>query len=185
MRKRRWLVVSGAVVAALLLVSAVGVTVAFAQEPEPEAEAPLRERLGPLMGGRRGGFGGMAGKRVGGREDLAEALGLTAEELRAELRDGKTLEEIADAQGVDLEALRAEWEAEREQSLRDAIAQKVADGEMSEEQAEWLLEGLDEGFLKGLRGLIGGPGRGVRGHGFGRCPEGAAADEAETSGTST
>ena len=43
-----------------------------------------------------------------GREGLAELLGLTKEELRDQLQDGKTLEELAEAAGVDLEAYREE-----------------------------------------------------------------------------
>jgi hypothetical protein len=48
--------------------------------------------------------------------------------------------------------------------MRDAIAQAVEDGKMSQEQADWLLEGLDKGFLPRGRGFGHGPGmRGGRG----------------------
>ena len=190
MLRKRLVTVSGAVLAALLLLSAAAVTAVFAQEPDPEAEpkAPFMHRFDGMREGRRGGFGGgMFGERADGpgtrMESLSEALGLTSEELRAELREGKTIEEIAEAQGVDLEALQEAWAAEREQATRDAIAQAVDDGTMSKEQAQWILEGLDKGFLPGLRDFGGGPG--LRGLWFGGCPGSAPADdEATTTGTS-
>ena len=180
---------SGAVLAALLLVSAVGVTAVFAQEPEPEAEpkAPFMHRFGGMRGFGRGGFGrGMHGEQAGEPwtrfDGLAEALGLTPEELFAELHDGKTLEEIAGAQGVDLDAVKermaAEAEAERVEAMRDAIAQAVEDGEMSDEQAQWLLEGLDKGYMPGFR-------LGARGFGRGWGPCAPADVDAETATQTT
>ena len=43
--------------------------------------------------------------------------------------------------------------------MRDRIAQAVADGTMTQEKADWLLEGLDKGFLDGP-GFGFGPGFG-------------------------
>jgi len=175
MRKKRLLALSGAVLGVLLLASAVGAAAVFAQEPEPEAElkAPFMHPFGGMLGGRRGGFGGgMFGERQwqyrprARMDSLAEALGLTPEEVMAQLREGKTIEEIADAQGIDLEAVRETWAAERQQAMRDAIAEAVEAGTMSEEQADWLLEGLEQGFLPGLRGFGGGRVAGRMGRGF-------------------
>lgn len=196
MRRKKLLVVSGAVLAALLLVSALGATVVFAQDdPEPEAEAPSAKPFGGWRGFGRGGFRrgelgrgelgrgelgrGMFGAGEGGPgaqfDGLAEALNLTREELVAELREGKTLEEIAEAQGVDLEAVQEQMATERAEAMRDAIAQAVEDGEMSVEQAEWLLEGLDKGYMPGLR--FGARGFGRRG---GPCAPADADAEAVT-----
>jgi hypothetical protein len=176
MNRRKVLAVSGAVLAALLLVSVVSVTAVFAQEPDPEAEPKV-----PLMrhfGGRRPGgglFGAPEGEPWARFDELAEALGLDPEELFAELHDGKTLEEIAEELGVDLEALKEQRAAEAEQAMRDRIAQAVEDGDVSQEQADWMLEGLDKGFLPrpGAPGF-GRGGRGPMGRGIGRggctCP---------------
>jgi hypothetical protein len=51
----------------------------------------------------------------------------------------------------------------REESMRERIAQAVEDGTMTQKKADWLLEGLDKGFLDG-------PGFGFdpSGHGGGR-----------------
>jgi hypothetical protein len=188
MRRRKVLLVSGAVLAALLLVGALGATAVFAQEPEPETEAPPAWPFGGRRGFGRGGFGprpfghGPLGGAEGGPwerfDGLAEALGLTPEELFAELHDGKAVEEIAEAQGVDLEELREQMAAERTEAMRDAIEQAVEDGEMDPDRAEWLLEGLDKGYMPGFR--LGARGFGRR---WGPCPPADAEAEsaAETS----
>jgi lambda repressor-like predicted transcriptional regulator len=101
----------------------------------------------------------------------AEALGLTPDELFAELHDaGKTLAEIAEEQGVDVEAVQDALNANRSESMKQAIQQAVEEGRLSQEQADWLLEGLEKGFHPGGRGLGFGGGHmfgGGRGSGRG------------------
>lgn len=197
MHRKRWIAVSAVLFAALLVAGAVGASAVFAQEPEPEAEveAPLPHRLARPRGGRgRLGPGWLPDR--GGEpwerfDALAEALELTPEELFAELHEGKTIEEIAESQGVDIEALRQEREierrAERDQAIRERIAQVLEKGDISEEQAEWLLEGLDNGFLHGLHRFgLGAAPRG-RGRGMGlRLPRvSAEGDPAPAAGEPT
>ena len=167
MHKKRLVWLSGAALVALLLAGLVGVSAVFADEPTPEPEAPFGGRGG---GRGMGGFGGfMFGGPRGGQwtmfDTAAEALGLTPEEFFAELHAGKTLEEVAEAQGVEMEAVHDALEAAREEAMRESIAQAVEDGRMSQEQADWMLEGLEQGFAPM------GMGRGF-GHGRGRggCP---------------
>ena len=78
---------------------------------------------------------------------------------------GKTLSEIATAQGVDLSAVQAAANASKVQAMKDKIAQAVKDGTITQEQADWLLQGLDKGYLFGGKGF--GLGFGGRGHGRG------------------
>jgi hypothetical protein len=52
---------------------------------------------------------------------------------------------------------RSRWAA-RGEATREAIQQAVEDGTLSQEQADWMLEGLDQGFFPGGRDF---------GHGFG------------------
>jgi hypothetical protein len=170
MHKKRLVWFSGAALVALLLVGLVGVSAVFAQEPTPETEAPFGWR-----GGRRGmgGFGrGMFGGARGGQwtmfDTAAEALGLTPEELFAELHAGKTLDEIAEAQGVEMEAVHDALQAAREEAMRQAIEQAVEDGKMSQEQADWMFEGLEQGYAP--MGMGRGFGR-ARGRGGCPCPE--------------
>jgi hypothetical protein len=166
MHKKRLVWLSGAALVALLLVSLVGVTTVFAQEPTPETEAPFGRRgRGRGMGGFGGGmFGGARGGQWTMFDTAAEALGLTPEELFAELHAGKTLEEVAEAQGVEMEAVHDALQAARGEAMRQAIEQAVEDGKMSQEQADWMLEGLEQGFAPM------GMGRGFgRGRGWGGC----------------
>jgi hypothetical protein len=101
-------------------------------------------------------------------DTAAEALSLTPEELFGELHGGKTLDEVAEAQGVDLETLQEALRAEREEAMRQAIEQAVENGDMTQEQADWLLEGLDEGYMPHGRGF----GHGRRGGRGGFAPGG-------------
>lgn len=85
----------------------------------------------------------------GPREGLAELLGLEPEELRELLHSGETIQDLADEAGVDLEVFREEREANREEEMRAKIEGALADGKISQDQADWLLEGLDKGYLSG------------------------------------
>ncbi|MGQ9584918.1 MAG: hypothetical protein ACUVXG_05905 [Anaerolineae bacterium] len=88
----------------------------------------------------------------------AEALGLTPEGLFSELHAGKTLAEIAEAQGVEMEAVQEALNAARIEAQKQAIEQAVEDGRLTREQADWMLEGLDKGFFAAGK---------MRGFGFG------------------
>ncbi len=102
---------------------------------------------------------------------VAEALDLTPEELFAELHDGQSVADIAEEQGVEMEEIRAAVEDARVEMRKEAIEQAVENGRLSQEQADWMIEGLEEGFLPGGRGFGRGhgarPGRGGRGRGMG------------------
>lgn len=92
----------------------------------------------------------------------AKALDMTTDELSTALKDGKTLQELADAAGVDLQTVQDAIKAAHTTEMRTQIEQAVTDGNMTQEKADWLLEGLDKGFLDGRGFGFGGP----RGHGF-------------------
>ena len=161
MRKKTLVLLSGATLVALLLTGLVGVSAVFADEPTPEAEAPFAGRRG---GHGCGGFGrGMMGG-FGGQwttfDTMADALGLTPVELFTELHSGKTLEEVAEAQGVEMETIQDALQAAHEAAMRERIEQAVEDGTMSQEQADWMLEGLENGYGPMGRGF--GHGRGGR-----------------------
>ncbi len=95
-----------------------------------------------------------------GREGLAELLGLTREELRDQLQDGKTLEELA--AGVDLETYREEMRQTKQVDLETKIEEALANGDITQNHADWLLEGLDKGFLDNPFIGFGGRGSGGR-----------------------
>jgi len=155
--KKKVSILIGGLLAALIVVGAIGATNAFAQSAT--LIAPEHGR-GPGGGGR--GFG------LEGLQAAAEALNMTTDELITALRSGKTLEEIATEAGVELQAVQDAIQAAREEELRTRIEQGVADGTISQEKADWLLEGLEKGFLDGP------------GFGFGFGPHGPKPDQAPT-----
>jgi hypothetical protein len=153
--KKRFVVFSTAALAGLLLVGIVGATLVSAQETDPTA-------AGPGAHGRRDVLGWGDGSWTL-FDTAAEALGLTPNELFTELHDeGKTLAEVAEEQGIDTAALEEAMNASRTESMRARIQQAVEDGNLSQEQADWMLEGLDKGFMGGRHGMgpggFGGPG---------------------------
>ena len=141
---------------------------AFAQSATPAPEATPEA---PCFGWGRGfGFWGGGWASF---DAAAGALGLTPEEFFAELHAGKTLAEIAEAQGVELQAVRDAVNAARTEEMKAAIQRAVEDGRMSQAEADWLLQGLEQGFLKGgRRGFR--PMRGFRGWGPSEAPEAPA-----------
>jgi hypothetical protein len=90
MSKRRTIVTVGTALL-LLLVTLGGATYAFAQE-DPSTPPGQHEWNGEMRSVKA--------------EVAAEALGMTPEQLLAELDAGNSLADIAEAQGVELEAVR-------------------------------------------------------------------------------
>jgi hypothetical protein len=106
-----------------------------------------------------------------GLEAAAEVLGLTADELSAQLWGGETLADLAEAAGVELQDVQDAVTAAHEAAMRENIEQAVEDGNLTREHADWLLEGLDKGYWggRGFGGFGGKRGFGGRGgmRGFG------------------
>ena len=128
-----------------LAVATTGTVLAQEEAPTP---APL-----PRFGHGRG-MGGQVGL-----EAIAEALGMTTDELSTQLWGGKTIADLAEEASVELEDLQEAAKAAQEQARRDAIEQAVEDGDLTREHADWLLEGLDKGFIGGhAKGGFGGRG---------------------------
>ena len=100
-----------------------------------------------------------------GRDSLAELLGLTTEELREQLQDGKTIQELAEEAGVDLDAFKDEMRATNQVNMQTRIEEALANGYITQEHADWLLEGLNKGYLDG------GPFVGFGGRGSGGRPD--------------
>jgi len=106
-----------------------------------------------------GGRGGPCGPA--GLEAAATALGTTADALQTQLRAGQSLADLATAAGVDLAEVQSAIDAACLQANRDAIEAAVTAGTLTREKADWLLEGLDQGFWGTAAS---GPGFGI-GHG--------------------
>jgi polyhydroxyalkanoate synthesis regulator phasin len=133
---------------------------------------------GPGGMGGHGGMGGPGGMAaLGGvlREGLAtaaETLGVEEDALRERLRDGETLGEVADAEGVARDDLVGALVTRAEELL----AEKVAEGDLTQERADEISSELDERITEGLDRSLPGP-RGDR-------PGGPADDDATDEGDS-
>lgn len=110
---------------------------------------PWHHRFGP---------GGPGGPRGGGLfDDIAKALGITRAELGEQLRDGKTLAEIAKAEGKSLDDVKAAVKA----SVKKKLDAAVKAGRITRAQADDMLEHLSEHLEDfGERGFGFGFGRG-------------------------
>ena len=185
-----------AVVGALALIAVIGVVAAgaaFAQTaaPTPVPNATPAQPFGERGMGRGFGLEGFGGPGSWANFDaMAQALNLTPTQLFEALHSGKTLDEIAKTQGVDLAKVQEAAKTARTQAMKEKIAQAVKDGKLTQEQANWLLQGLENGYMgKGRGGEFGfgrGPmGRGgMRGHGHGN-EGGAPAPTAPAPGSSS
>jgi hypothetical protein len=154
-KNKKSILIGGLLVALVVTVLAgVGVSSVYAQGPSQV----LAHGRGP---GGGGGFS-LTWLRV-----AAEELGMTTDELITALQSGQTLEQIAQEQGVDYADIQAAIQEQSQTELRDRIQQAVTDGTITQEKADWLLEGLDKGFIgngPGGDGFFGGK------HGFGLGP---------------
>jgi hypothetical protein len=160
----------GLVAVSMLAIATTSTALAQGQTPPaatPSApSAPAAPNGGP--GGGRGGleWGQSLGSQAG-LEAAAKALGMTTDELSAELWGGKTLADLADAAGVKLTDLQQAVQDANLTATKDSIKQAVTDGQMTQDQADWLIEGLDKGYWggEGFGGFGphgGGPGGGMR-----------------------
>ena len=109
------------------------------------------------------GFG-MRGLRLG-LDAAAGALGITEEELRTELRDGKSIADVAKEKNVDLQKVSDAVLA----AAKTEAAKAVADEKLTQAQADELLARLQENLPKMLAGDFQ---RGPGGHGHGPGPRG-------------
>src|SRR5688572_18091539 len=145
------LLVVGVIVGAALA----GVNFAQAQEISAEASANVPENCPGEVSEE---FRTFMRERI--QAALAEALGMTVEELEAAKEAGQSPRDLAEEKGIDLETLRETMEATRLQAIEDALAQ----GLITQEQADWLSthnpRGHRGGFGRGGRGGQGGPNEG-------------------------
>ena len=154
--KKKVSILIGGLLVALMVVGVMGATNAFAQS----------STLSTPEHGR--GPGGGRGLGLVGLQAAAEALDMTTDELINALRSGRTLEDLATEAGVELQTVQDAIQAAHEEELRTRIEQGVSDGTVSQEKADWLLEGLEKGFLDGP------------GFGFGFGPHGSRPDQVPT-----
>jgi hypothetical protein len=141
---------------AVLLVALLGVVVAVPVLAQPTTPTPTPK----ITEGWGRGFGCWDGGSWTEFDAAAKALGMTPEQLFSELHSGKSLSDIATEKGVDLQKVYDAMNADRIAAMKASIQQAVTDGKLTQAQADWLLQGLNLGFLPKGRGF-------GFGHGFG------------------
>jgi hypothetical protein len=119
------------------------------QEPSgTEDDASSRDDDVPRGQGPRQGFG------MPGESSLtavaADELGMTEEELTGELENGKSITDLANERGVDPQIIADALVAQ----LAEDLAQSVADGNMTQEQADQMMQRMEE---RGLDSFFGPP----------------------------
>ncbi len=119
MYRRKWMIGIGGVLAVLVLF--IGSTAVWAHGPN-------------RMPGR-GGFAERSRPVQHVVRAISETLGLSPEELRAELQAGKTVADIAAEQGVPLEDVVAAITT----PLGERLEQRVAAGDLTQEEADTIL----------------------------------------------
>jgi hypothetical protein len=126
------------------------------QEQGEELKARIASGEVPLLG-LRGGGPGFGHHGHGARLDAAASfLGLTEAELREQLRDGKTLAEIAKAEGKTVAALVDALVA----AAKAELAEAVENGRLTDAQRDRIVEELEERITAGVNAT---PGRHFRG----------------------
>jgi hypothetical protein len=116
---------------------------------------------GPMLG--QGGQGGpLYGAMMlpGGVHEqvwtaIAQELGLTYDQLQAELKT-KTLEQLAQEKNIEIEKLQEVYKA----AHKAALDQLVQEGKLTREQADWMIQRMDQAGYPMLFG---------QGRGFGPC----------------
>lgn len=150
-KKPGWIL--GALAVVLLAVGAYGVSSVYADDGDPPKG----------LFGKRGPAGDDRCPRLDGAalDAIAGVLNMEPDEVTAALEDGKTLQDLAEEANVDMQEIKDALDTVREEAMRERINQALEDETITQEHADWLLEGLEKGFMKGPRfGFGGRPGRG-------------------------
>ncbi len=118
-------------------------------QAQADAIKARRKQSGRVLGGGRPGPGHRGGGRHGGRgnrgalgADLAKALGISQTELRTQLRDGKSVADIAKAEGKTLASVKSAVKA----ATKTRLDKAVKDGDITQTQADRMLDRFDKAF---------------------------------------
>ena len=155
-------------------------TLSSAQTSTTEAPAEVEAGAGEEATPEDGHHCERHGVRGAGLEAAAEALGMSEDDLRTALRDGQTIAQVAEAQGVDVQTVIDAMVADATARIDEAVGDGNLDADRAEELKAELPERIADHVNNGRpEGGPGGPGgRGGRGFRHGPPP----ADDAGTVG---
>ncbi|MEP7198895.1 MAG: DUF2680 domain-containing protein [Chloroflexota bacterium] len=129
-----------AVVGVLVALGAVGGTAVWAQQNIPNTTSAVVGTNGLPDANPDAGRGGPAHMRQVALEAAAKALGMTSDQLRAELTSGKSVADVAKTKNVDLKTLQSAIIA----AEKAALDQAVKDGKITQAQADKMKAALDK-----------------------------------------
>lgn len=153
--------------------------------PAPGQNGSARQTWGRGTGMMGQSYGMMGGRWAGSDPDqgisgeegplhdymiaaMAEAFGITPEELESRHDAGETMWDIAQSQGLNAE----QFSSQMLHARSDALSQAVADGVLSQEQADWMLSHMNRmgsfGYGAGSSGCPGMGGGSGSWQGMGR-----------------
>ena len=115
-----------------------------------------------MMGGAMGGLMGLGGDNL--YSVAADQLGLKLTELLTELKDDKSIADLAKEKGVDTQGIIVDAHVAQVKERLDAA---VADGAITQKQADYQLERITERAAEQIEGT-GIAGGAWRGRGCGR-----------------
>lgn len=150
MMKKLLLIALGAALAILVL-GVAGIAFAQTQNP-PSGLAPNSAPFGGM--GRWNGGGMMGGWNQGTQSGfmhdylitaIAPKLGLSVDALQTELVAGKTLWQVAEAKGFSL----TQFQSMLLEAKKEALSKMVADGVITQAQADWMLSRMNWMFQNG------------------------------------
>lgn len=100
-------------------------------------------------GDQDGERNGRNGRRSARLATVAEVIGIEGEDLRAELQDGATVAEVAEANGVAADDVVAALIA----NVEERLDERIAEGDITEEEAAERLENKTERISNRVNGI--------------------------------
>jgi hypothetical protein len=143
------------------VVALVSVTAIYAQGPANNGAAGQPTNGTGLNAANEGGLGLMAVDEADMHAAIADALGMSLDEFEAAIAAGETPATLALARGIDLAVIQEAMDAAHD----TAFAQAVADGLITQEQADWILS--HRGGHAGQSGSTRGTGNAGSSNGYG------------------
>jgi hypothetical protein len=116
-----------------------------------------------------------------GLDTAAEAIGVTADELRQAVQGGQTIAAFAQSKGVDPQAVVDAMVA----NLKTHLDEEVAAGEHTQAEADAKLAGAQDAITAMINGEAPAGGRGFGGPGMGRHGHGGMDDDGSADDSST
>ena len=123
----------------LLVLVVVGAAFAQGTNPPVKSKGALPNRAAELRGALP-----FDGWKI--YDAVAAALKLSPSQLFEQLHGGNTLQQVAEAQGVEMQVVQDAVKAARQTQARDATRKALDGGKITKERADWMLKRPENGW---------------------------------------